>query len=426
MGAGAAQDMKCDLPVCSLLVLSLLPAGLSAAQKDSRKVYVLYTGDPYPGVTPYIPMREDALIEVTPVQGSRVHYAGISLEDIRKALRIYMPRSYKQYLFYDVTILSDTNRPIFGPYLHSWPKDAVLDYGKGLLMVGGHESFGAILAHADCTWLGDSVMDVLPVKIPLSGPLWVDGGARIEVTPQGFANPFIASLPYKPLPEYMRIGTDGNIVIQKEGSTLLARWVSARYGNPPCYVTWDIGKGRTYAMMHDWTPGGGWIMSRWEYYGDYAINLMLYLAKRPLPADPLVAHKYRQLVHSLSVGKSTLYSLVDFVESFGGNARPVMKEMDVFDSIVKDAAEHYLNSDFSGALAKAQEANSKLKTMENLAIEVKNKALFWVYMVEWLSVLAVSLISGMLIWGLMVRRRMYKEVRTVKGITRRLDVGGGD
>ncbi len=414
---GYLRRVLTDGAFVAFLVLVLLPVSLCALGKDPRKVYVLYTGDPYPGVTPYIPMREDAFIEVTAVQGSRDHWMGISWEDIHRSVRLYMPRTYRTFVdYFDVVILSDTNRRIFTADQHFWLKNGVLQEGMGLVMVGGLETFGAGFGYE--SWSGSPVEDVLPVTIPTSGQDWLGGGAPIKITPEGYSNPFIASLPYRPLPEYMRIGTDGNIVYRKEGSTLLAYWSSAKYDNPPCYVTWEIEKARTYAMMHDWTPNSGWIMSRWAYYGDYAINLMLYLAKRPLPTDPVIVHEYRQLIHTLAIGKGTLFSLVDFVEGFGGNARPILKEMGVFDQMVADAKEEYLNSDFNAALLKAQKAGEKLKEIDDLAVKVKNSALMWVYVIEWLSVSGVSLVSGALMWSLMVKRKMYRDVGSTRGITR--------
>lgn len=59
-------------------------------------------------------------------------------------------------------------------------------------------------------------------------------------------------------------------------------------------------------------------------------------------------------------------------------------------------------------------AVGKMKDIEELAVKVKNEALFWVYVVEWLSVSGVSRVSGVVVWTLMVRRRMYREVKTTK------------
>jgi hypothetical protein len=49
---------------------------------------------------------------------------------------------------------------------------------------------------------------------------------------------------------------------------------------------------------------------------------------------------------------------------------------------------------------------------EIVAEEVKNEALLWVYLTEWLSVSGTALIVGFVLWTLMVRRRLYREVET--------------
>ena len=394
----------------TLILFCVLTASpvLAAQGVDPRRVSVLYTGDPYPGVTPYLSMKEDAFTVVTPVQASFIHYAGISAADIKKSMRIYMARTYKEYVEkYDVMILSDSYMGVFTSEQTFWFRDGVLEHDIGLLMVGGWESFGG-------SWQGSPVEEVLPVSFPTN--IWVSGYIPIEVVPEGYENEFISSLPYKPLPEYMRVGTDGNFVEQKAGATLLARWrvKTMQYEDPACYVTWEVDGGRTYAMAHDWTPGGGWVMSRWDYYRDYAINLMLYLAGRSLPSGHAEIHEYRKLIHELVISKSMLFSLLEFVESFGGNSRPVDNRVGELDMVIAEAQEHYLDHEFSEALASTQEAMAMMKSIEALAVELKNEALFWVYLVEWLSVTGVSLLSGTVIWFVMVQRRLYKEVKVTR------------
>jgi uncharacterized membrane protein len=403
-------------PSCIVVLLLVMPAVLGASNIDPRKVGVLYTGDPYPGVTPFISMREDAFVVVTPVQGSRQDYAGITWEDIHKALRVYMPRTYAAYLAnYDVMVLSDTNKRIFTNEQHHWMKNGVLDEGMGLLMVGGYESFGAGFGHPD--WSDSLVEDVLPVTVPIAGDDWVGGGMQngMYITNEGFENEFIQSLPYEPTPEYFRAGTDGNLVVIKEGAMVLARWHSDKFDDPPCYATWDIGEGRTYAMCHDWTPGGGFIMSRWDYYRDYNVNIMLYLASRELSTDYQVIHKYRENIHTLSIGKNTLFSLIEFVESFGGNARSIDTEITNLDELVSESKEDYLDHEFEIALEKSETSINWLKEIEHLALRVKDEALFWVYLIEWLSVSGMSMVSGVILWTLMVRRRLYREVGVTRG-----------
>jgi len=55
-----------------------------------------------------------------------------------------------------------------------------------------------------------------------------------------------------------------------------------------------------------------------------------------------------------------------------------------------------------------------LKRLEVDAVKLKNSALAWVFLIEWLSVSSTMLVCSVLIWQLMVRRRVYREV----GVTR--------
>jgi len=388
------------------VALVLASQAMGAEGLDPRKVSILYAGDPYPGMTPYLSMKEDAFTVVTPVQASFQHYAGISGKDIMKAMRIYMARSYEEYVNkYDVMILSDASFSVFSGGQTDWFANGVLDHGIGLIMVGGFESFGY-------GWESTKVHDVLPVSFQRY--IWVSGYNRIEIV--DFSNEFVASLPFRPTPEYMRVGTDGNYFTTKEGSSVLARWATKtlEFDNPPCYVTWTTGKGRTFALAHDWTPGGGAVMLRWEYYRDFVVNMMLYLAGKSIPDDPAVLHAYRENVHTLAISRSTLFSMIDFVESFGGSAREIEKEIGALDSLVADAKESYLNHEWEVALGKAQGAVTKMQDIEELSVRVKNQTLQWVYTIEWLSVTGVSLFAGVMLWVLMVRRKLYREVEATK------------
>ena len=328
------------LTVCASLAWGLLgPAGtgeaLAADGSGQGIVSVLYTGDPYPGQTPYRSMQEDAFLQVTPVLVSSMHTGHIPWEDIRRSMRIYMARTYKEYTEkYDVLILSDSNRNAFKPDQHNWFRDGVLEHGMGLVMVSGHETFAGGFGHEG--WEGTPAEEVLPVKIPTGGDTWLNGGAPAEIVSPD--NEFIRSLPFDPPPLYMRSGIqDGDIVTQKEGSTLLARWISAKYGDPPFYVVWDIQDGRTFAMMHDWTLAAGHMMLQWDYYPDYAINLMLYLAKRQLPGGHIEAHEYRSAIRSMNLRKIGLLALIEFVEAFGGNSLPIDREITDLESMIEGA-----------------------------------------------------------------------------------------
>ena len=43
-------------------------------------------------------------------------------------------------------------------------------------------------------------------------------------------------------------------------------------------------------------------------------------------------------------------------------------------------------------------------------MKAKDKALLWIFIVEWAVVSATSMVAGSILWTLLVRRRLYKEV----------------
>jgi hypothetical protein len=59
-------------------------------------------------------------------------------------------------------------------------------------------------------------------------------------------------------------------------------------------------------------------------------------------------------------------------------------------------------------------ARSELRSLEDHATRLKDRALLWVYVVEWLTITAASLLTGFAIWTLMIRRALYREVSSTR------------
>jgi hypothetical protein len=56
-----------------------------------------------------------------------------------------------------------------------------------------------------------------------------------------------------------------------------------------------------------------------------------------------------------------------------------------------------------------------MKSVSQRVIKLKNRALFIVYVSEWLVVTGTLIISGVVVYEVMVRRRVYREVATTRG-----------
>lgn len=392
--------------------MGLAMCGVALGQ--ATRMTVLYTGDPYPGETPYIYMKVEPLLQVTPIQASRDHYAGISLEDIRRAIRIYMPRTYESLAeTYDVVIISDSNVASFTRDQLTWFKRAVEEDRIGLVMIGGHETYGTNGHHPD--WGQTPVGDVLPVETVHGG---YEGG-RMEILDQD--NEFMESLPWRPDLPFLR-NYPSNMVKPRLGAQVLATttvtWdlvYEKKYlgWENPFFSTWNFnGNGRVFAMTGDWTPGGGWLFMQWDYFPDFVTNLMLYCSKRPIPEDLDLVHTVRTRLTQLGYRRMLVSSLIDFVEKFGANPRKVLLAVAEFDEMRKHIYDLYLQQDFDQALDAADEALELMDKAEEAAENTKNEALLWIYISEWLSVSATSLLCGLVIWTLMIRRRLYREVGT--------------
>ena len=49
-------------------------------------------------------------------------------------------------------------------------------------------------------------------------------------------------------------------------------------------------------------------------------------------------------------------------------------------------------------------------------MRAKDRALFWVYLIEWLAVSGTCMICAVLLWTLMIRRRLYRRVSTTRAL----------
>ncbi len=373
---------------------------------ETGMVRVLYIGEPVGGMGPYRFMDQDPFLEMSPIQATTAWY---EIDVIKRSLRIYMPRTYKVLTGkQDVIILSDANRDLFSAQTLQWFSDGVLEEGMGLLMTGGRESFGAYFSMPD--WTPTSVGQILPVRSTRQedGP---DGRVRV-LEPE---NVFMASLPWKSIGRYgFFFGC--NPVKERDGAEILAELVPDVGLANPLLVWWDIGAGRTFAMTSDWTPAGANLFLQWEFYRDYATNLMLFIANLDIPPDPILVHRIRMKLEEYHLGRNFLLSMIEFISKFGANPSKVEEMLSEADDGLVEINGMYTNYDFEGSLARAERMVHDLEEAADKAFELKDQALLWIYIVEWAAIMGTSLAAGVVVWSLMVRKRLYREVATTRGI----------
>jgi len=114
------------------------------------------------------------------------------------------------------------------------------------------------------------------------------------------------------------------------------------------------------------------------------------------------------------VERSLLTGLLDFIDSFGANTRGVHVGMEEIDRLRLASFEEYRAYDFADAAEIMESAMSRFADLRDDAMDLKDRALLWVYLTEWVAVTGTSLVCGFVLWSLMVRRKLCREVVTTR------------
>jgi hypothetical protein len=234
---------------------------------------------------------------------------------------------------------------------------------------------------------------------------------------------FMSSLPWDWSQPFM-YNFHHNLVRVKPGAKMLAHIESFAYKDHPGFVTWDLeGGARTFSITGEIIgpssePGQLHTMctrgNPWEYALDFGGNLMIYLDRRPVPQDVQLVHNLRMRMFEISTRKSLLFGLLEFCDSFGANTGRIHVKIEEADRIALDALPAYLDLRFEEVLEAYEEVFDLIRQIEEEAVDLKNQALLWVFVLEWLAVSGTSLLAGSVLWSLMIRRRLWREVGTTR------------
>ena len=387
-----------------LLFLLVSPAGARELKSDpmTGRIRVLYMGDPGThSPMPYFVMEPG--MTATPLQ-----YLGRDFAQ-RKA-RVYMPRTAQRLREeYDVMILSDAMREMFTSQMLNWMSDGVLKGGMGLIMIGGAESYEGRAGAVAPSWGTTTVADVLPVNMIEDD--YCDQSMEMVIVDE--ESELAQSLPFNTMGPKAIFG-EGHKVSLKQNSHLIAEALTVSYGRLPHLVWGDVGNGRGFSMLTDWTPAGGAAFMTWTYYPDFVLNVIMFTASKKLPEDVDIVYMIRRRIRDFSDIRGTLDSMIDIVDKFGGNFAAVEKAARECDEARLEANDLYFNGEYALALESYDSVIDLINTRVEEARVIARQALFYVYLIEWAAVTGTFMICGVALYTLMIRRKMYAEVRTTR------------
>lgn len=357
-------------------------------------------------------------------------WGNIETSDIRRFMRIYFPRTYQSLLDYEFFFLAQVDMSFLSGQQQMWLYDALTNHRRG-----GVNTRSAMSAHSGfyMPWSESVLSDAFPndVAAVISDARNFDGPSGQLIIKDDKDLPNIVK-PYKAMIEPFFLNYGGSkplfpITIPKAGSTILSYTKnnlgigSPIPGQVPHVFYWSWNESITFTfrdIVYDifWSaPTTGSPISN-PYSLDIIANIVWFSTGRKLPDDPLRVHDFRRDLFDFGIQKGLLTSLLDFAEIFGANTAKEYAEISKVDDIKGDASAFYLDHDFDAAFKTMKVARKRLRELEEEASRLKDRALFWVYVIEWTVTTGAFLAAGFVAWALMVRRALYREVTVTKWI----------
>jgi hypothetical protein len=399
------------------IILGVAPLPLTMADSETGTINTLFIGDPFiqPGF-PTPALIEDPKISLTRVVGE---LAFITKQEMTKAMRIYLPRTEEHLTErYDLVALAAIRSDHLSPAFEKWIGEGVLDGKLSLLMSDDPVSFGCVDAwegSGSPGWMETPVGQVLPVD-DKNRINYEDIWFRFKPTEEFADHPFNLGIPW----EQIKVNTH-NRPTPRPGSRVLMR-TSDESGiisgdlaeDSPVVIYWDIEKGRSMALIFDWGGNGVTDFYRWEYWRDVVARWFYLPVDAEIPTDTVITHSIRLMITNYALQKSVTISMLEFADMMGANVADVENELGDVNEERQEADLMWIRGEFEECRAKMEELITELEAVSLHAIEAKDSALLWIYISEWAVVTGTLCATGGIIWTLMIRRAMYREVRTTR------------
>jgi len=381
--------------VCSVLVSD------GFAVSGEKRISCFLLGSVTPGICP-LPhfFSEDPLFTyVADWQPS-----GLTLEERRKMDRLYYPRSrevfsekYDMVFFYDPRIDHFTTKQF-----------ADLEY---VCREAGMPSLWA-LSHGAEMWYTATVFDVLPIStIPLEGYFHRPWRVAFREGREPVFTPFVA------LGMESVVGEAYAGMEPRQGAVV---WADIEPAGTPWLASWkvDLRAGLSWATADEFDVTWWGLARETRGSNPYAIdlvtNLVLCSLDRDLVQDVLARRDARGRISTFRSKKLVVIAMLEWADSFGANTLSLSESLTGLDGDVGVALDYFLDQEYDASISLMDGVSVGLDSIAEQAVRLKDEALFWVFVLEWLVVTSTAMIAGFVIWSLMIRRRIYRAVGTTR------------
>jgi hypothetical protein len=341
-------------------------------------------------------------------------FSGLTPELARKYVRLYFPRTKSELLErYHFAVFPDANIKPFSSTQIEWMKEAFQEGGmSGFITLGGDlANYGRLYFY---DWQSSVLHDVLPIRLTAeqdAGP----GSFRISIIK---GEPPILSM-FKPFGLEEHAAGGYAMPIPREASTVWANAKPLGFGNPtPFLISWKPGpKGGTFWVTADDLDHGWWWpfgLNPNPYAQDVFLNVVFHSIGRPLPEDIEVVHEVRTGFEVFRRARLLILGTVELAEKFGANTFKVEEEMAGLNDLHERARDEYSSGEYEASLDTLDEASMEADRILELAFDLKDEAMFTAYVIQWLVTSGTLLLSGSILYSLMVRRRLYRDIESTR------------
>jgi hypothetical protein len=404
-GPGAIEGgcgMRSETPIrlaLTIFMLFLAWCPVSGKVGPDGNVRVFCFGDvieQYGGFNSYTVIEIDPAIDLTPVP-TRPGYLG-GAEVAKRNLRIYMPRTYSRLVGgYDLILSSDADSTVFEDEWMNWMAQGVTDGGLGVEWLG---SIGRSQSQQNLDWSQTPIAGVLP---SYTSPEFYEYGIfRVRIRDP--EEELMKALPWEDSPPLANL----DMQIPKDGSRVFA--VVQHPREWPLITYWDVGNGAGLCFASKFPNGVMPWSDDWPLFQQAMIYLAYRTSGKSLPLDHLLFQELMSSFFEFETGESIVMSVIYFVEEFGGNPNMLYEDLDKVDEIKDRSDREYLSENYAESMRLIADALSRQREIMIRSLRAKDRALLWVYAIEWSAFTATLLASGFALWSLMVKRRLYARV----------------
>ena len=387
-----------------LVVLVLLPPATCRVDPETSRIRLLLIGE----CTRYEPYFVTQLATDPKVNLVSVITAGdrATPRETARFIRVFMPRTWERFLGgVDALELFDFVPWVLRDFHIQWFHDGIKDHGIGMALVemGWYPSYKDTYTSNDPqAWMNTALYQAYPVDLVV----------QEQNKPSAFLE-VVERTPVVDIPgfEEKPLGGAAGLTIARPGSLLHARY---KTGGEPAIVSRSFGQGIALTLPTGWDVMGTDVQRGWRYFVDFVLNHIYFVADVPVPEDPELAHGVRALLGSYIEQKSLTISFIDFISKFGANTAPLERKLGELEKRKKEADVLYLESDYEGSKEAIAAVMEEFVEIESESVRIRRRALMWIYLTEWIAVSGTSMFAGFIIWTLMVKRRLYKEVITTR------------